>query len=75
MARAGEAENIQRLLENNPQLAFDIDEQHMTGLHWAAREGHPQICRLLTQKFRANVQSRDIYGRTPLHLAVENKNI
>ena len=47
----------------------------MTGLHWAAREGHAQICRVLTQKFRANVQSRDIYGRTPLHLAVENKNI
>ncbi len=47
----------------------------MTGLHWAAREGHPFICRLLTQKYRANPMSKDCYGRTPLHLAVENKNI
>lgn len=46
----------------------------MTGLHWAAKEGHAHVCRILTQKFRANVQSKDCYGRTPLHLAVENKN-
>ena len=47
----------------------------MTGLHWAAREGHASICRLLTQKYRSNVHAKDCYGRTPLHLAVENKNI
>lgn len=46
----------------------------MTGLHWAAREGHAFICKLLLQKFRANVSAKDCYGRTPLHLAVMNKN-
>ena len=46
----------------------------MTALHWAAREGHPYICKILLQKFRANVGAKDIYGRTPLHLAVMNKN-
>lgn len=69
MARTGD-KNIEGLLDNNPQLAFDIDEQQMTGLHWAAREGHAHICRILTQKFRSNTQAKDCYGRTPLHLAV-----
>ena len=74
MVRAGDRE-VETLLEKNPELAFDVDEQQMTGLHWAAREGHVFICRILLQKYRANALSKDIYGRTPLHLAVENKNI
>jgi|688.fasta_scaffold283023_2 ankyrin repeat protein len=47
----------------------------MTGLHWAARGGHTAIVRLLTQKYKANCHAKDCYGRTPLHLAVENKNV
>lgn len=47
----------------------------MTGLHWAAREGHANLCRLLTQRYHSNCHAKDCYGRTPLHLAVENKNI
>ena len=74
MARSGDRE-IESLLDKNPELAFDVDDQLMTGLHWAAREGHVYICRILLQKYRANVISKDEYGRTPLHLAVENKNI
>lgn len=46
----------------------------MTGLHWAAREGHPYVCKILLQKYRANVLAKDCYGRTPLHLAVMNRN-
>lgn len=47
----------------------------MTGLHWAAREGHTSLCRLLIQKYRSNCHAKDCYGRTPLHLAVENKKV
>lgn len=36
MCRSGDI-GIQSLLKTQPQLAFDIDEQQMTGLHWAAR--------------------------------------
>lgn len=74
MCRSGDR-SVEDLLINNPELAFDVDDQQMTGLHWAAREGHASICRILTQKYRANVHAKDCYGRTPLHLAVENKNI
>jgi ankyrin repeat protein len=56
-------------------LAFDVDEEQMTGLHWGAREGNATICRILLQKYRANCHSKDCYGRTPLHLAVENKHV
>lgn len=74
MCRSGD-KNVEELLIENPELAFDTDEQQMTGLHWAAREGHANICRLLLQKYRANCHAKDCYGRTPLHLAVENQNI
>jgi len=47
----------------------------MTALHWAAREGHPYITKILLQNFRANAGSKDMYGRTPLHLAVAKKHI
>lgn len=47
----------------------------MTGLHWAARGGHVSICRLLARDFKSSCNAQDKYGRTPLHLAVENKHI
>ena len=63
------------LLEANPYLAFDVDEFKMTELHWTAREGHAYLTKTLLQKFRANTGAKDMYGRTPLHLAVEKKQI
>jgi ankyrin repeat protein len=47
----------------------------MTALHWTAREGHAYLTKSLLQNFRANASAKDIYGRTPLHLAVSKKNI
>lgn len=29
--------DVEKLLEHNPYLAFDIDEFRMTALHWTAR--------------------------------------
>jgi ankyrin repeat protein len=56
-------------------LAFDIDDLKMTALHWAARGGYAELVNILTTKYRSNVLAKDIYGRTPLHLAVSKKHI
>ena len=74
MIKAGE-QDAERLLDANPYLAFDVDDFKMTALHWTAREGHAYLTKILLQKFRANAGSKDIYGRTPLHLAVAKKHI
>jgi ankyrin repeat protein len=46
----------------------------MTALHWASRAGFAEFVSILTTKYRANVLAKDVYGRTPLHLAVAKKH-
>jgi len=41
----------------------------MTGLHWAARRGHYNLCDLLIKK-KSHVNALDICGRTPLYFAL-----
>ena len=40
-------ETVDQMLQLNPYLAYDVDDQRMTGLHWAAREGHVTIVKIL----------------------------
>lgn len=45
----------------------------MTPLHWASKQGHPEIVKLICQKYRVNINSQDNYGRTPIYIACENR--
>lgn len=47
MAQMGDVKAIQNLLEDNPHLVNERDEQNVTPLHWAAINAHIGACRLL----------------------------
>lgn len=61
------------LLRPTTALIANLFESHakvfMTGLHWAAKRGHLDIVRILLQH-GADVDSKDIIGRTPLYFAI-----
>jgi ankyrin repeat protein len=66
---------VEKMLKDNPMLAYDHDEQNLTALHWAAKEGFQNIVRMLIQDFHSNFDARDCYGRTPLHVAVTHQRV
>ncbi|MFP4374136.1 MAG: ankyrin repeat domain-containing protein [Spirochaetaceae bacterium] len=45
-----------------------------TPLHWAARQGHVEVVRTLIDN-GADVNASDVFGRTPLHLAVSHPEV
>lgn len=47
MAQMGDVQAIKNLLEDNPQLVNERDDQDVTPLHWAAINAHIGACRLL----------------------------
>ena len=62
-AKEGSHLIIQHGQNKNP-----ADDHNNTPLHWAANEGHLEVCRLII----ANVQDKnpaDHWGQTPMHLA------
>lgn len=71
----GRNQQVEEMLKENPMLVYDHDEQNLTPLHWAAREGFQNIVRLLIQDYHSNFDARDCYGRTPLHLAVIHERV
>ena len=69
LVKDGNLQEVELSLKETPTLAMDFDDQKMTPLHWASRQGHTEIVKLLVQKFKANVNAQDKYGRTPLYIA------
>lgn len=69
---AGDAEAVRKLLESRDRkrLTVALDEQQRTCAHIAAKKGHVEVLRLLHDHM-AELESKDKFGRTPLHLACE----
>ncbi|CAK77137.1 unnamed protein product (macronuclear) [Paramecium tetraurelia] len=61
---------VTRLLQKVPYLVYDFDNAHMTGLHWAAKRGFPNLVKILIQH-NADVDAKDIVYRTPLYIATD----
>ncbi|TNV79495.1 hypothetical protein FGO68_gene11093 [Halteria grandinella] len=58
-------------LKQDRSLALQYDLVKQTALHIAAKLGNPDITRMLI-KSKADVNFRDIYGRTPLFYAINS---
>jgi len=59
---------VEQLLFNSPKLVYEFDEIYQTGLHWAAKRGLTNMIYLLI-KSGANINIKDVSGRTPLWLS------
>jgi ankyrin repeat protein len=76
-AENGTTDEILRLWREN---GATLDVEHRDGfgstpLHCAAYYGHGEACRALISTCRARIDSRDLFGNTPLILAAANNKL
>eukprot|EP00435_Cladocopium_sp_Y103_P068062 s165_g31.t1 len=64
---------VRNFLRMDPGLVHRADGAGLTALHWAAQEGHVQVCRVLLEA-AADVEVKERKSRTPLHSAAFNGN-
>ncbi len=73
-AKFGDSERVKELLYKfSSLLIYEFDYLHLTALHWAAKRNHTQCAAELILR-KSYVNARDVYGRTPLYYAIQNKN-
>lgn len=72
--RNSEKDKFKHYIQMNKLLLLDFDYSRKTPLHWMAKRNYYDWISM-TVKNGANVNAKDATGRTPLHLAVINKNI
>ena len=61
-------DEVKNLVDLHGWLVYEFDKQNQTGLHWAAKRGYSDILLFLI-KHNANINAKDILGRTPLWIA------
>lgn len=69
-AANGDLEKVRALIQNDPDLVFSKDDKGYTPLHWAAKNGHMDVARLLLAK-KAEINAKTNIGWTPLHEAAD----
>jgi ankyrin repeat protein len=70
-AKNGDVAGLRIMLDENPKLVHERDEDQSTPLHWAAWKGHAGVVELLLDH-GADIQAHNAnfhWGTTPLHAA------
>lgn len=57
------------IVQKNPDLLKDTDEEGMNLLHWACDRGHVEMVSTLCERFGSDINVRDAFQQTPLHYA------
>ena len=65
----GNIEEIEAILEEDPEAASSLDAEKRSPLHVASYMGYAEIVELLITKGNARVNSKDNQWLTPLHRA------
>ena len=68
-ASRGDAERVKQLLENGRGHATDVDAYGDTPLHYVARSGHEDLCRLFLRRGALPNAATTSGKATPLHRA------
>ena len=71
LAEKWNTEILRQLILNRADVRYAEPRQHWTALHFAARDGRPEIVKLLLEN-GAEVDAQDCFGDTPLWRAVVN---
>jgi len=72
-AKTGDYKTIKKLIEAKPGLVSACDLLKQSALHWAAKEGHLDICQILIEH-GANANLNDVGDKTPLYYALKAKH-
>ena len=66
---AGNIEEVEEILEKDPEAVSSLDSEKRSPLHAAAFMGYAEIVEVLITKGSARVNTKDNQWRTPLHRA------
>jgi cytohesin len=66
---------MQLLLENQADIRVVFGAERRNALHLASFEGNVECIRLLLQTSKAQINTKDALGRTPLHLAALSQSV
>lgn len=73
-ASVGDLETVKKLLEQNPRLLQEVDENGRSPLHCACRGVHFDLVKYLIGR-KANVNTQDNWAITPLHSVASRGNV
>lgn len=71
-ASQGQFDLVRELVKTGAK--FSTDQEGRTALHYAALNGHVDICKFLLQQ-GCNIDDRDVLGYTPLHRAASKGHV